>query len=360
MKDSEKGRAGGQQDRPTCASLFGHDDPYVRFLLDNRERLFYLKPWNGNSGDVLIWLGTERLLGDLDIRRTLDPRAADVILIPGGNQTMWQGNIKVWKEVWSKYPGQEFAVGPTTVHFGATPWDEDVRRSQARILAIFARDPVSHANLAASGLPAGMITGLSHDPALYLRDSQLIREHREAATEEFVLAVFRDDQEGSQHLQGLWGRQARRWMPRLSARIGRHLRNVSRQRKIAQVRRYTRSEKPLRICDVSQYPLEYFIEIIRSAAEVHTDRLHCMLMAAMLGKSTFAYPTTYAKLEAVYVHSVRAWAHVEFVAGTQEALLGAHPLQTTDGVADPAMQDARDTRRGLGCEREIRGQGVMP
>ena len=55
------------------------------------------------------------------------------------------------------------------------------------------------------------------------------------------------------------------------------------------------------------------MEIVRSAAEVHTDRLHCMLLAVMLGKPTFAYPTAYAKLEAVYAHSVRPWAHVEFV-----------------------------------------------
>ncbi len=57
-----------------------------------------MKPWNGNSGDALIWLGTEHLLKDLGIARTRDPRKADVILIPGGNQTMWQDNIDVWKE----------------------------------------------------------------------------------------------------------------------------------------------------------------------------------------------------------------------------------------------------------------------
>ena len=69
---------------------------------------------------------------------------------------------------------------------------------------------------------------------------------------------------------------------------------------INQVARNTRSAKPIKVCDASSLLLEYFLEIVRCAAEVHTDRLHCMLLAAMLGKPTFAYPTAYGKLEAVY------------------------------------------------------------
>ena len=101
----------------------------MRFLLDRRDHAFYLKPWNGNSGDVLIWLGTEHLLRDLEITRTLDPQAADIILIPGGNQTMWQANTDIWKEVWTRWPDKEFVVGPTTVQLGFTTWLEDVRES---------------------------------------------------------------------------------------------------------------------------------------------------------------------------------------------------------------------------------------
>ncbi len=73
------------------------------------------------------------------------------------------------------------------------------------------------------------------------------------------------------------------------------------------------STRPLRVCDVSTYPLPYFLETVRSAHEVHTDRLHVMLVAAMLGKPTFAYGTCFRKLEAIYEHSVKSWAHVEFI-----------------------------------------------
>ena len=204
-------------------SLFDANDPYVGFLLKNRNRVFYAKPWNGNSGDILIWLGTDQLLKDLQIRRTQDPRAADIILIPGGNQTMWQANVDVWRDAWSRWPDKDTIIGPTTVRLGITTWSQDLRHYNPRIRGIFARDPESYATLRACGLNPDIAVGLSHDPALYLRDSELIRTHREAATEEFVLAAFRDDQEaaGNGHrrlaLLANWRRLA---CPRESPPIG--------------------------------------------------------------------------------------------------------------------------------------------
>ncbi|OHB67425.1 MAG: hypothetical protein A2Y76_03860 [Planctomycetes bacterium RBG_13_60_9] len=275
-----------------------------------------MKPWDGNSGDDLIWLGTEYLLDSLHLSRTLDPRAADVILIPGGNQTMWWPNIDVWKEVWSRWPDKDFVVGPTTIYLGITNWDQDVRQSHARVRAIFARDPESYAILQTCGFDGDITTGLSHDPAVFLRDSELIRAHKEAATNDFVLATFRDDWEGTRPLRERLGRWADLVPSCVQRRMDRHRRKKSRESKIAHVARRTRCTRPLRTCDVSNYPFPYFLEMVRSAAEVHTDRLHCMLLAVMLGKPTFAYPTTYRKLEAVYEHSVKDWAHVEFVRDT--------------------------------------------
>ena len=55
-----------------------------------------------------------------------------------------------------------------------------------------------------------------------------------------------------------------------------------------------------------------FYDIIRQAKEVHTDRLHVMLMAAMLGKRVIAYATSYGKLESVYERSLAGWADVTF------------------------------------------------
>jgi len=44
---------------------------------------------------------------------------------------------------------------------------------------------------------------------------------------------------------------------------------------------------------------------VRRSKEVHTDRLHAMLVSVMLGKPVFAYETLDQKLEAVYEHSLR-------------------------------------------------------
>lgn len=315
-----------EQDRILPAPLFREADPYVHFLRENGDRLFYLKPWNGNSGDLLIWRGTEHLFRCLGLNRTMDPRKAEILLIPGGNQTMWQDNIDIWNQVRSKYPDKAFVVGPTTVQMGVTRWDQDIRRAGARILAIFARDSQSYANLKNAHIDPGILIGLSHDPALCLRDSRWAREHRAAATEEFVLAAFRFDKEGVQekmpHME-VWSRLLPRWLlDRVDVRFKR--RNFN--RKVSRMAPYVQSGKPLLVCDASKYQFEYFVEMIRSAAEVHTDRLHCMLLAAMLGKRVFAYPTAYAKLEQVYVHSIEGWARVEFVPGPRVRETGGFAL----------------------------------
>ncbi|HSW02889.1 MAG TPA: polysaccharide pyruvyl transferase family protein [Sedimentisphaerales bacterium] len=304
------------------SSPFDQADSYVRFLLHRRNRVFYLKPWNGNSGDMLIWLGTERLIDDLRIPRTLDPRTADVILVPGGNQTMWQANIDVWKETWTRWPDKEFVVGPTTVQLGFTTWRQDLETTTANVTGIFARDPASYQTLLRCGLNGRIETGLSHDPALHLWDSDLIGAHRQAATEEFVLAAFRFDHEGAINRMARASSWDRLLPPVVTRRIrGRGARDHHQER-IDMVARYTRRTEPLRICDASQEIFECFLENIRSASEVHTDRLHCMLLAAMLDKPTFAYPTAYGKLEAVYEHSVKGKAKVEFIEGTRLSSIG--------------------------------------
>jgi exopolysaccharide biosynthesis predicted pyruvyltransferase EpsI len=71
------------------------------------------------------------------------------------------------------------------------------------------------------------------------------------------------------------------------------------------VARSWRHSLPLLCADVSKLRFEVFVETIRAAHEVHTDRLHVMLFAAMLGKKVYAYPTSHGKLEGVYRHSRR-------------------------------------------------------
>jgi len=293
--------------------VFTETDPYVQFLMDNKGKMFYLKPWGGNTGDTLIWWGTENLLRDLNIRMTLNPLEADLILIPGGNQTMWQSNIDVWKEVWAAYPDKEFAVGPMTAQPGFTTWVEDVQHAPVKIAGMFARDMESYGHLRNCHFPDDVVLGLSHDPALYLRTSDFIKVQREAVSQELVLAAFRIDHEGC-CTAGQYMKRLSCWVPdRLLRRIDLRQKMRSRANKIARAAQISGANGTFRVCDISRSLAPCFFEMLRAAKEVHTDRLHCMLAAAMLQKPLFAYPTTFGKLEAVYEHSLKGWAHVEFV-----------------------------------------------
>ena len=66
------------------------------------------------------------------------------------------------------------------------------------------------------------------------------------------------------------------------------------------------------ILDASKQDVEKFAPTIGHARKIYTDRLHVMLLAAMLGKPVVAYPTSHRKLEIVYQHSLAGWAQVRF------------------------------------------------
>jgi len=293
--------------------MFDKENQYVRFLISRRQKAFHIKPYVGNSGDCLIRMGTIKLLADLGIKTTVNPKKADVILWPGGNPTMWQANIEGWKEVWSMFPDKEFVVGPATFQFGMFDWPGAVCQSNAHITGLFARDPDSFSNLQKSQLPKDIEIGLSHDPALYLHGSTWLSEHKEAATEEYILAAFRSDHERF-NLQKPYMKCLRAFLPgRVIGRLERRSKANYLARKINMVRERATQQIPLRVGDVSGYDFESFVETIRRSKEVHTDRLHCLLLAVMLGKPSFAYPTSYGKLEAVYEYSLKPWADVTFM-----------------------------------------------
>ena len=295
--------------------MFDATDPYVAFLTANKGKTFYMKAWAGNTGDALIWWGTENLLRDLGIHTTRDLMEADVILIPGGNQTMWQDNVNTWKLMWETCPDKEFVVGPMTAQFGLTTWVEDIHHAPVRISGLFARDTQSYQNLGDCHFDKEVVLGLSHDPALYLQNSDFIKAEKQAARQDFVLAAFRADHEGCRTTSE-YNKSLSRLVPgAVLTRIDSRRKGRSQTAKIARAAEVSKANGALRACDIARHPVPYFFEILRGAKEVHTDRLHCMLAAAMLEKPIFAYPTTFGKLEGVYEHSLKGWAQVTFVGG---------------------------------------------
>ena len=289
------------------------DDPYVECLSSLSGAKVYMKPYLGNSGDSLIWMGNEALFSKLGIARTYSARDADVILWPGGNPTMWRINIEGWQECWRKWPEKRFVVAPATFHANSYNWQQLLRDSAPNLMAAFARDPQSFQNLTAASLKPNVKIGLADDPAFHLRDSEWIAKHREGAAEEYVLASFREDHESS-YRPPRERRFTSRWP--ISAIVARRakLDYISFQaRRLGKVRELSDKNAPIVHRDAPMMSFEAFVECVRDASAVHTDRLHCMILAVMLGKKVFCYPTSYGKLEAVYEQSMKTWAPVTFV-----------------------------------------------
>jgi len=289
------------------------NDPFVEFLRSRRDRAIYLKPYWGNSGDELIWMGDEALLNELGLNRVLNPQKADIIMWPGGNPTMWEGNLIGWQDCWKRWPKAEFVVGPATFHIGAQPWQTLLKSAPVKIGGLFARDPESYQNLLGLELPSSVRIGLAHDPAFHLKDTKWADELREANSSEYVLASFRADHESAMRLPDSTP-LFKKWPFSLAFRYHkRRCRTKLNQERLSKVRQLAGSNVPLMEEDASLMSFHSFVECVGRAAQVHTDRLHCMILAVLLGKEVFAYPTAYGKLESVYEHSMKSWAKVNFV-----------------------------------------------
>jgi len=292
------------------------EDPYFVFLRERADRLFYRRLYPGNAGDSLIQFATERILQDLGIRTTVDPREADVILIPGGNPTMWPKiGPQAWRTLSARYPRAELVVGPAGFRNGDSDWADVVNDAGSTVTGLFARDPDSFHVLNTAGLRNGISYALSHDPVLHLRHSEWIAAHRRAGTEDHDLLAFRDDHEANSLGRRAW-RMIRAVRPSgLRSALIRYIGARAR----AQKAKYARDELgagsvvPVLQQDISSSRFEVFIETVRASRTVHTDRLHVMLTAVLLGKKVFAYPTSHAKLEGVLAHSLAGWTDVTFV-----------------------------------------------
>jgi exopolysaccharide biosynthesis predicted pyruvyltransferase EpsI len=218
-----------------------------------------------------------------------------------------------WRVLWKRYPQAEFVVGPAGFRQGFTDWARVINDEGTQVTGLFARDPDSFRNLDSASLRPNITIALSHDPALYLRNSEWLLAHRSAVSEEYDLAAFRDDQETNLGRLATW-RLLNSILPgRVYGPIVRKWAATVRSRKLRLARQIGGDMVPLQQNDVSRQRFEVFVETIRAARAIHTDRLHVLLLSAILGKKIFAYPTTHGKLEGVYQHSLASWADVTLV-----------------------------------------------
>jgi len=288
-------------------------DPFVDFLRSRKGCTIYLKPYSGNAGDQLIWMGSKILLNELGLKRILNPQKADIILWPGGNPTMWRRNLTGWLDCWKRWPHAEFVVGPAEFKGNDEPWQMMLTTTRAKVGALFARDPESYQNLRNLNMPKSVQVGLGNDAAFHLKDTKWIADIRETCLSEYILASFREDHE-SVMLRQKHNRLHEIWpFSSISWRFKHHQKKRFHFKRLGMVKKTAQSSLPLIVEDVSMMSFYSFVEYVSRADQVHTDRLHCMIMALLLGKEVFAYPTRYDKLEGVYEHSIKAWATVNFV-----------------------------------------------
>ncbi len=289
-------------------------DPYVCFLRSCRHRLFHCWPYPGNSGDELIQKGTLQLLLDLGIDVTSDPGKAEIILYPGGCPTMHSQVMASIRETLKTFPEAELVIGPATFQFGHTDWVDVCNRFSSRIAALFARDPDSFTNLQRASLRNNIKTGLSHDSALYLRNSEWLEGHKQNAKEEYVLAAFRRGHEMETGIVGRWIKHLQLYLPPKTFKKLTHWgRKRARLRRSKLARKISDQELVFKEVNIANLDFNSYVDAIRCSRDVHTDRLHVMLLAVMLGKPVFAYETSYQKLESVYEHSLKEWANVTFI-----------------------------------------------
>lgn len=289
-------------------------DPYVHFLNSHRHTLFHCRPYPGNGGDELIQKGTLQLLSDLDIDVTPDPNKAKIILYPGGCPTMHSQVMVSIEETLKDFSEAELVIGPATFQFGYTGWVKICNRFAHRIKALFARDPNSFANLQRAPLRNNIKIGLSHDPALYLHNTEWLEELKRNDKEEYVLLAFRRDHEMKADIPERWIKIFQLYLPpKTSKKLTHWFRKRARLRKSQIARKISNPRLVFNEVNIVDMDFDSYVNVIRHSKKVHTDRLHVMLLAAMLGKPVFAYETSYQKLESVYEHSMKGWANVTFI-----------------------------------------------
>ncbi len=281
-------------------------DPFLSCLQSCKGKEIYVCPYRGNAGDSLIIAGVIHILRSRGLSMTADPRQAEVILWPGGNFAMYRTCVETLLDILQQSPSAEVIIGPATFRGNSTNWRNLLSNSSERIRWVFARDPVSFENLKDEVVSGGIEIGLSHDPAIHLCQSDWLRRIRLAATDEYVLVSMRDDAKFPGALgRALW------WIKCLCPRryeniMSRLMGEYGAKRNSKRVARSLLGSPRIHIEDVSKNNFEYFVDRIRRASVVHTNRLHGMILAVLLGKPVVAYPTTFRKLEDVFEHSLRS------------------------------------------------------
>lgn len=287
-----------------------NNDNFIDYISKNCPSPFYVKPIKGNTGDTFIFDGLKSSLKMLGLKITMCTDEANTILIPGSSASLWD-NGSFWAESATQFAEKKIVIGPSTFSSNFCDWHEKIKL-QKNIKSLFARDCRSHEVIKSFSLIDYENIGLGHDSALYLSETDLFRKLRKVSKNEYCLVALRRDHEAHSP------KYLNRWPTntiggRFEGKMKRLFRGVFLKQRLNMAKRYV-SNKNVLYQDISllSNPV-LFLEKINNAERIITDRLHVMIVGAMLGKKIYAIDTFYNKLQAVYKHSMIDWFDVQFI-----------------------------------------------
>ena len=120
-------------------------DAYSKYLSNalNKYKI-HVSSYHGNAGDELIIKATFKIIKNLDNNFiNANCNEADIILIPGGNFSMWQIFYNKIYDYITNY-NAKLIIGPSTFHGNFTDWRNLLINNTSRFEALFPRDKISN------------------------------------------------------------------------------------------------------------------------------------------------------------------------------------------------------------------------
>lgn len=309
-------------------------DLFENLLLKYKNKRFLVIHPPGEKGDVLIFMGLEKKLKELNINHEIfhykivslfskivakinekllcigleligkmfepvtnpicelmDKKAnviqrnsSDVILLRGGGylNDVWK-NYGILNSIFSYIrdkPKSIIIIAPQSFYFTKTRFSEFFKAITQEV-HIFCREKYSFNLLCAMKFPKNVNIHLSHDTAFYLTKEDFNIQHENKT---HILVSPRNDLESVT----IW-----------------NIKKVPPQTRIL-------------VGDVIAVPnFNCFVNVIANAHQVYSDRIHVAVLSAILGKETYVYPNSYYKNKGIYEFSLAKFSNVKFIASPE-------------------------------------------
>ncbi len=282
-------------------------DSFVTFLQSVSDSKIFLCASAGNSGDLLLQKGLVTYLENKKHILVADAESADIIMIHGGANIndIWKEGIGLLKSMLQTYPDTKIVVAPHTFEFWETNFESILADATAQI-HLFARERSSYDCLQSLNIPANISLYLSNDTAFLLEGTKYLDDLIASSTKSYVLYAMRTDRESAILPLDL-DRVPQNFFEKgklilINWKLNRFIKHTNNGN--------TASNKSI-LEDISYLPYAEFVEKVQHASEIHTDRLHVGILAALLKKKVYLYPTKYAKVRGVYNQSLKQYTTVE-------------------------------------------------